>query len=54
VRLYENDTKAQSSFLYHLSGGRLRSSGRLNTEPRAQPAWARAADNDNASSAPCA
>jgi hypothetical protein len=36
VRLYENDTKAQSSFLYHLSGGRLGSSGRLKSVSRFQ------------------
>jgi hypothetical protein len=40
VRLYENDTKVQSSFLYDLSGGRLRSSGRLKSVPRSRLARA--------------
>jgi hypothetical protein len=38
LRLYENDTKAQSSFLYHLSGGSLRFFGCLKTDVCAWPA----------------
>jgi hypothetical protein len=40
LRLYENDTKAKSNFLYHLSGARLRVSDCLKTDLCAWPAHA--------------
>jgi hypothetical protein len=40
LRLYENDTKAESSFLYHLCGARLRVPDCLKTDLCAWPARA--------------
>jgi hypothetical protein len=48
VCLYENDTKAATSVLYHLPGGRLGSSGRLKSVPCRLALPSPEPDTDNA------